>query len=177
MKKFCLCILLWAALMLGGCSAGDNQDTQEETQWDKIPMVMVDGNLYYDTGKESTGTEDNETADGEITSTVDGSETPTENDQSNFGEGFAYRHIADGTLEIFMNEKWIVFEPRTGTGSQVRFGDRWVDRDGLSEETLDWLAWFNSLSEEEQLSVSAVPPDLLEESGISGTEDAEATSN
>ena len=177
MKKLCLCILLWAALMLGGCSTGDNQVTQEETQWDKIPMVMVDGNLYYDTGKESTGTEDNETADGEITSTVDGSETPTENDQSNFGEGFAYRHIADGTLEIFMNEKWIVFEHRTETGSQVRFGDRWVDRDGLSEETLDWLAWFNSLSEEEQLSVSAVPPDLLEESGISGTEDAEATSN
>ena len=59
----------------------------------------------------------------------------------------------------------------------MRFGDRWVDRDGLSEETLDWLTWFNSLSEEEQLSVSAVPPDLLEESGISGTEDAEATSN
>ena len=28
---------------------------QEETQeWDKIPMVMVDGKLYYDTGKEST---------------------------------------------------------------------------------------------------------------------------
>lgn len=177
MKKLCLCVLLWAALMLGGCSAGDNQDTQEETQWDKIPMVMVDGNLYYDTGKESTGTEDNETADGEITSTVDGSETPTENDQSNFGEGFAYRRIADGTLEILMNEKWIVFEHRTGTGSQVRFGDRWVDRDGLSEETLDWLAWFNSLSEEEQLSVSAVPSDLLEEHEISGTEDAEATSN
>jgi hypothetical protein len=177
MKKLSLCVLLWAALMLGGCSTGDNQVTQEETQWDKIPMVMVDGNLYYDTGKESKGTEDNETMDGEITSTVDGSETPTENDQSNFGEGFAYRHMVDGTLEIFMNEKWIVFEHRTGAGSQVRFGDKWVDRDGLSEETLDWLAWFNSLSEEEQLSVSAVPSDLLEESGISGTEDAEATSN
>lgn len=40
MKKLSLCILLWAALMLGGCSTGDNQDTQEETQWDKIPMVM-----------------------------------------------------------------------------------------------------------------------------------------
>ena len=72
MKKLCLCVLLSAALMLGGCSAGENQNTREETQWDKIPMVMVDGDLYYDTGKESTGTEDNETADGEITSTVDG---------------------------------------------------------------------------------------------------------
>ena len=48
--------------MLGGCSTGDNQVTQEETQQDKIPMVMVDGNIYYDTGKESTGTGDNETA-------------------------------------------------------------------------------------------------------------------
>ena len=177
MKKLCLGVLLWAALMLGGCSAGGDRVTQEETQWDKIPMVMVDGDLYYDTGKESTGPEDKETADGEITSTVDGSETPTENDQSNFGEGFAYRRIADGTLEIFMNEKWMVFEHRTGTGSQVRFGDRWVDSDGLSEETLDWLVWYNNLSEEEQLSVSAVPPDLLEESEIPETEDAEATSN
>ena len=27
----------------------------------------------------------------------------------------------------------------SGCGQQVRFGDRWVDADGLSEETLDWL--------------------------------------
>lgn len=177
MEKLRLCALLWAALMLGGCSAGDNQDPQGETQWDKIPMAMVDGDLYYDTGKESTVAEGSETADGRITSTVDSSETPTENDQSNFGESFAYRRMADGTLEIFINEKWIVFERRTGTGSQVRFGDRWVARDGLSEETLDWLAWYNNLSEKERLAVSAVPSDLLEESGISGTEDAEAASN
>ena len=26
----------------------------------------------------------------------------------------------------------------SGCGRQVRFGDRWVDADGLSEETLDW---------------------------------------
>ena len=36
----------------------------------------------------------------------------------------------------------------SGCGRQVRFGDRWVDADGLSEETLDWLDWYNALPEE-----------------------------
>ena len=57
---------------------------------------------------------------------------------------------------------------------EVRFGDRWIDRDSLSEETLEWLDWYNSLSEEEQLVISAIPADLLDESEIVGTEDAEA---
>ena len=35
---------------------------------------------------------------------------------------------------------------------------------------------YNSLPEEQQLAVSAVPPDLLEESGLVKTEDAEAVS-
>lgn len=46
-------------------------------EWDKIPMVMVDGKLYYDTGKESTVSARCGVMDGEITSTVDGSEIPT----------------------------------------------------------------------------------------------------
>ena len=62
----------------------------------------------------------------------------------------------------------------SGCGRQVRFGDRWVDADGLSEETLDWLDWYNALSEEQQRAVSSLPPDLLEQSGLAQTEDAEA---
>lgn len=146
-----------------------------DSKWDVIPMVMIDGKLYYDTGKESSIDGRCGMMDGEITSTVDGSETPTVDNQSNFGTGFGYQYGADNTIEIFMNEKWLVFEHRAGNGSQVRFGDRWVDKDSLSEETLEWLSWFNSLPEEEQLAVSAIPSDLLDSSGISATEDAEAT--
>ena len=151
------------------------QPATEELEWDKIPMVMVDGKLYYDTGKESTVSGRCGVMDGEITSTVDGSEIPTKDNQSNFGTGFEYQYGADNTIEIFMNEKWIVFEQREGTGNQVRFGDRMVDADGLSEETLEWLDWYNSLPEEQQLAISAVPPDLLEESGLVKTEDAEVS--
>ena len=62
----------------------------------------------------------------------------------------------------------------SGCGRQVRFGDRWVDADGLSEETLDWLDWYNALPEEQQRAVSSLPPDLLEQSGLAQTEAAEA---
>lgn len=62
----------------------------------------------------------------------------------------------------------------SGCGRQVRFGDRWVDADGLSEETLDWLDWYNALPEEQQRAVSSLPSDLLEQSGLAQTEDAEA---
>ena len=147
---------------------------QEETQeWDKIPMVMVDGKLYYDTGKESTISGRCGVMDGEITSSVDGSEIPTKDNQSNFGTGFEYQYGADNTIEIFMNEKWIVFEQREGDGSKVRYGDRMVDAEDLSKETLEWLDWYNSLPEEQQLAVSFVPSDLIEETGPVKTEDAE----
>ena len=56
----------------------------------------------------------------------------------------------------------------------IQFGDRMVEAENLSEETLEWLTWYNSLPEEEQLKVSAIPPDLLTEAGIAGTEDAAA---
>ena len=111
--------------------------------------------------------------DGEITSTVDGSEIPTKDNQSNFGTGFEYQYGADNTIEIFMNEKWIVFEQREGDGSKVRYGDRMVDAEDLSKETLEWLDWYNSLPEEQQLAVSFVPSDLIEETGPVKTEDAE----
>ena len=137
-------------------------------------MVMVDGRLYYDTGEESSVDARCGVMDGEITSSVDGSEVPTKDNQSNFGTGFGYQYGANDTLEISMNGKWIVFAQRDGTGSQVRFGDRMVDRDSLSKETLAWLEWYNSLSEEERMAISMIPPDLYGQLGFPGTEDAEA---
>lgn len=145
---------------------------ENRVEWDKIPMVMVDGKLYYDTGKESSIDGRCAMMDGEISSSVDGSEIPTEDDQSNFGTGYGYQYGADDTIELLINGKWIVFEHRAGDGSQVRFGDRWIDRDSLSEETLEWLDWYNSLSEIDRLAVSAIPEDLLAASGISDAEDA-----
>lgn len=153
------------------------QEEMKNLQWDVIPMVMVEGFYYYSTGEEANVVLGDEAADGEITSTVDGTQIPTENNQSNFGEGFPYRYGEEGTLEIKMNGKWMIFQHREGDGAQVRFGDRWIDADGLSEETLEWLTWYNSLPEEEQLAVSYIPPEVYERLGFTddGTEDANAS--
>ena len=109
---------------LPGQSENPSDPPLEEThEWDKIPMVMVDGKLYYDTGKEST---------------------------------------ISGRCGVM-----------DGDGSKVRYGDRMVDAEDLSKETLEWLDWYNSLPEEQQLAVSFVPSDLIEETGPVKTEDAE----
>ena len=82
---------------------------QTET-WDLIPMVMVNGTLYLDTGHESKIEARCGVMDGEITSQVDGNKQPSVDNQSNFGTGYGYQYGAtEGTIELFMNCKWWIF--------------------------------------------------------------------
>ena len=72
---------------------------KETETWDLIPMVMVNGTLYLDTGHESKIEARCGVMDGEITSQVDGSKQPTVDDQSNFGTGYGYQYgTTEGTL-------------------------------------------------------------------------------
>lgn len=83
---------------------------REAETWDLIPMVMVNGTLYLDTGHESTIEARCGVMDGEITSQVDGNKQPSVDDQSNFGTGYGYQYGAtEGTIELFMNGKWWIF--------------------------------------------------------------------
>lgn len=79
---------------------------------DLTPMVMVNDALYYDTGKESVLSTHPDTMDGEITSAVDSTKIPTENNQSNFGSGYGYQYGENGTIEVCQNGKWFVFEQK-----------------------------------------------------------------
>ena len=72
---------------------------KETETGDLIPMVMVNGTLYLDTGHESKIEARCGVMDGEITSQVDGSKQPTVDDQSNFGTGYGYQYgTTEGTL-------------------------------------------------------------------------------
>lgn len=78
---------------------------------DLPPLVMVDGRLYQDTGRESTLTGRCGVLDGEITSAVSSQEVPSEDNQSNFGTGFGYQIGPEpDTIEVYLNETWMVFE-------------------------------------------------------------------
>ena len=107
MKRVWVLILTLACLsVLAGCSHAPG----EGEKWDLIPMVMVDGVLYLDTGHSNTEPRKCETPDGEITSRVDGSERPVADDQSNFGTGYGYQYGAgEGTIELYLNGNWRIF--------------------------------------------------------------------
>ncbi|MCD8069232.1 MAG: hypothetical protein LUE87_10170 [Lachnospiraceae bacterium] len=73
-------------------------------------MVMVNGILYCSTGQESTMTARYGMMDGEIASSVGSTEIPSNDNQSNFGTGYGYQYGLEGTIEVYMDGKWIVFE-------------------------------------------------------------------
>lgn len=108
MKRI-LALFLAAICMLGvaGCSRIQNAD---DTKSALLPMVMVNGELYMDTGYDSTTEGRCGVMDGEITSTVDGTERPIKDNQSNFGKDIGYQYgTTEGTIEIYQNEKWRIF--------------------------------------------------------------------
>lgn len=89
--------------------SGVEISTTEEVQ--PQPMyVMVRGELYQSTGRESKLKVRCGTPDGEIQSTVDTSEKPQKDDESNFGTGYEYQFMGDDTIEVCIERQWIVFE-------------------------------------------------------------------
>ena len=102
MKKRILFLL--TCLLLTGCGS-------EKEVYDQPPQVMVDGTIYGTTGYPVPGQSSDDTqTEGTITSEVDGSESPTEDDQSNFGTGYGYRAgLHDGTLEVRIDGNWVIF--------------------------------------------------------------------
>ena len=128
-KRMALWLALICAVALTGCSAAQNEGApaSETEKWDRIPMVMVDGVLYLDTGHNSTGIRQCGTSDGEITSAVDSSQQPAENDQSNFGTGYGYQYgAAEGTIELYINEKWRIFATEEAR-EKIQFPDRYAE--------------------------------------------------
>ena len=57
----------------------------------------------------------------------------------------------------------------------VKYLDKTLNKSDLSAETLEWLEWFNGLSETGQLSVSFVPQDILELCGYISTDNSEVS--
>lgn len=165
---------------------GSSKYANEETErWDLIPMVMVNGELYLDTGHKSSKIERTDHFDEEITSEVDGSKQPTEDDQSNFGTGFGYQYGSqEGLIEIYMNDKWWVFATEkalassqmmieTSDSDTITFHDKTFNKSDLSQENIEWLEKYNSLSEDEQLAISSIPAELYELCGCPTIEEAE----
>ena len=119
------CILYFGTILALSFLFSSNHEPPRPTEpdsgevlWDAKPSVMIDGVLYGTTGR--TGIYSTDTTpqngghvDGEITSTVESHEYPTQDNQSNFGTGYFYRYGENHTVEIFFDSsnKWVIYEP------------------------------------------------------------------
>lgn len=123
MKKVIYLLALCMVLGLVGCgnlqknekSVSENEDNHDTMQNEQTadsrvypPCVMVDGVIYKDTGYVASipgcGT-----MDGEIVSTVDETELPAENNQSNFGSGYQYQMSSEGQIIVVIDGKRTIF--------------------------------------------------------------------
>jgi len=73
-----------------------------------VPSVMIHGVLYQDTGYISSAIGCGN-MDGEITSTVDSSELPAKDDQSNFGTGYQYQLSTKGQMIVAVDANRKIF--------------------------------------------------------------------
>ena len=85
-------------------------------EYGQVPTVMVDGCLYQSTGKTSDVDGRCGVMDGKIETSVDGTELPSENGQSNFSSGYGYQYVGGDGLDVYMpygnpgEWKWMRFE-------------------------------------------------------------------
>ena len=140
MKKI-IASLLASLFVFAGC-AGEEKvaaPTPSESQElnDLVPMVMVDGKLYLDSGEESTEARCG-VMDGKITSSVPQSEKPKENDQSNFGTGYEYQ-MGPGAVHVVMNGKWMIFKEEAGENRISSLSSQSKEFVNLEKEDAEFL--------------------------------------
>ena len=145
-------------------------DRTKEELSDLIPMVMVNGELYMDTGHESSVEARCGVMDGTIDSEVGANEKPTKDNQSNFGTGYGYQYGShEGLIEVYMNDKWWVFATEKALASSqlmidseaseetITYNGKEYKKSELCVATLHWL----ELSEQERMLSSYFPPEFM----------------
>lgn len=65
---------------------------------------------------------------------------------------------------------------KTENDETISFHDKTFNKADLSQETIEWLEWYNDLSKEEQLAISYIPSEVYKLSGYSEAETIDAES-
>lgn len=96
---------------------------------DLRPMVMINGALYLDTGKEIPMGAANQ-VDGTIKTNVSQNKKPAEHEQSNFGFVGSEYVIGDGFVQVNIDGKWIVFELEKQDSPTIEYSIAMLDKSG-----------------------------------------------
>ena len=112
----CLCLVLGAVFAIPKLNPANPENGRyaDAGSTDYPAMVMIDGQIYKDSGKVLDTTAFIE-KDGQITSSCDN--VPTENNQSNFGSGYDYQYGENKTINVQFEDGWHIFVPYEVGGS------------------------------------------------------------
>ncbi len=136
-RLLCVALVLSAALGAAGCEKIEQTGQQERVfipeaeerlsgdggqqaaLSDRKPMIMIEGELYLDTGRAMPAEMAPSEILGTITSNVPSSELPTEDGQSNFNcIGAEYARSEDG-IALKLNQQWWYFQKEEILGLQL----------------------------------------------------------
>ena len=110
---------------------------------------------------------------GEIESKVSSSQEPKENFQANDDIVGAKVYQYENDIVILIDGKYFLYSNLENAENEtVEFEGQLFNKSDLSEETLKWLEWYNSLPPEKQLTVNSIPAELYIDDGA-GTVDAD----
>lgn len=125
--------------------ASDKKQDDKRSDKKAVRMVRMEDELYYDSGKESEIEGRCGVMDGEITSAVDEFSIPTKNNQSNFDKDFSYQIGAENTIEIFIDDTWMVFDKVKADKdiSQYKYGFELKGTMPNAEGESKWIVFTN----------------------------------
>ncbi len=108
-------LMLMSAVLLGcgtllQAEENHGDDPASDIAATCLQEVKIDGDIYYNTFRESDVELRCGVMDGEITSSVASGMMPMEDDQSNFGTGYAYQRTGFGTVDVLIDGKYMVFQ-------------------------------------------------------------------
>lgn len=176
MKKFIIIFLASCLIFsLSGCGNKpeekdiivEESTIEEENTFieEKIHTIRINGVNYYETNRTISEIEEatENTLTGDIKSFVNKNEFPNEDNQSNFGVGYAYQVKDELFAYLNINGEWHIFCSNEDAENSITFNDRVFLKTELSSSTLEWLEFYNELSEEEQMATDSIPAELIDE--------------
>ncbi len=172
----CLCLIAVAIITVPSILPSKDGDG---TIADAPPMVYVNDTLYKQSTKQTSYNELKDdfvylgVIESDITNLQNNSNgnasdgIPKENFQANHPIVGAKVYQYGNDIVVETEGKYWLYEPieENAENEVVEFHGQMFNKSDLSEETLEWLEWYNSLSSEEQLAVSSIPADLYTNDG------------
>ena len=184
MKRWILLILAMACIILIGCGQSEPENLQQG-----------DNNMQYFFSGKVTEAEDeylrieiNDIGNSnllegdtvEVSTDVVAAKGCPEFTVGEYARVALARNIEDSTVRLEalsvykIDETGAILSGEVSTENEViEFHGQSFNKSDLTEETLEWLEWYNSLSQEEKLAVSSIPADLYTRDDV-GTSDSDA---